>query len=192
MTLNRFVSPSSFSFIHAAKLPSFRLPTWETSCQSSELRRSKQKLLSAFQCLSGEQYLANTLFKPAGWYKSNPKNSHCSEIIKRKHVTVLVIKSYDCLHLWWFSVTGKPGIKTGQLFQSSCWWNKSQYREAVWSTKQKISEQTVTVGVFWPPELRNSQTARLKGIKKIKITPSECTCSDNISSKCFCLFSLPS
>ena len=171
MNLNRFVSRSSFNFFHAAKLPSFRLPTWETSCQSSELRWSTQNLLSAFRCLSREQHLANTLFKPVGWYKSNPKNSHCSEMTRRKPIKVLIIKSYDCLHLFWFSVTGKPQIKTAQLFQSSSWWNKSQYREEVWSTKHKIREQTVTVGFFWPSELSNSQTARLKGTKISRNNP---------------------
>lgn len=169
MTLNRFVSHFSFNFIHADELPSFRLPSWEISCQSSDLRWSRQKLFSAFWCLPGKQYLANALFKSVGWYKSDPKNSHCSEITRRKYITVLVIKSYECLCLWWFSTIGKPGVKTGQLFQSSCWWNKSQYRDAVWSTKKKISEQTVTVRgglIFWIKKQPDCKTKKHKKIWK--------------------------
>lgn len=166
MTPSRFVSHVSLNFIHPAKLPSFSPPTWDRSCQPSELRWPRQQLLPSFQLLSRKQYLADALFKSVGWYRNNPTNGDCSEITRMKHITVLVIKSYDCLHFWWFSITERHGIKTGRLFQSSCWWSKSQYIEAVWPTKHKISEQIVTAGGFWPSELRNSQTRRLKGIKQ--------------------------
>lgn len=150
---------------------------------SAEMAKAKAAVL--LSAIIQETILGLHTLQVSSWYKNYPINRDCSEITRMKHITVLVIKSYDCLHLWWFSINGRSGIKTGQLFQSSCWWNKSQYSEAVWSTKHKISEQIVTAGGFWPSELRNGQTRRLKGIKQPRNDPLRAHISDNISSKCF-------